>query len=226
MCKSLLLKMNRNRLVALMPALILISGCTSWYATWADRDAYGTISEGQAAALGKQYSFGIAYNPVDCGPYLKEAENETGSAVQVLTLEDALKVACKNSRSFQTRKEDLYSFALALANSSRGWETFLFGGSVNSTAAVERGDFGAPEERGESTNQYISGDGNVSLSRRLVGGGLLTLGASVNFLTDFLGVTDTQVGALVEASFTQPLLQGAWRGWPTKSSIAARGISS
>ena len=200
-------------LVTLVTTMTLISGCShSQYAKWADRDAYGTLSEGQAAALGKAYQFDIAYYPVDCDRYLKETEDENGGQVQVLTIKDALTVAFKNSRSFQTRKENLYSSALALATNSRGWDTFLPAGSVNSTYEAARTSRGGPEGGPDNTNRYISADGNYSLTRRLVGGGLLTLGASMNVVTNLLGQSDTAIGSLVEGGFTQPLLRGAWRG--------------
>jgi len=209
------IRMSRN-IGLLIAALAMLgclgSGCTpAWYAKWADRDAYGAISEGQASALGKGYRFDIAYNPVDCDSYLKKAKDETDSDVDVLSLEDALKVAFKNSRAFQSRKEALYSSALALANASRGWETVLPAGEVNSTGEMIRTNRGAPEGGADSTNRYINGDGNYSLTRRLVGGGLLTLGASLDFATNFLGLSDSQAGSLVEGGFTQPLLRGAWR---------------
>ena len=200
-------------MVILIAIITLLAGCrSSRYAQWADRDAYGTVSEGQAAALGNPYQFNIAYTPVDCSHYLKEAQDETGSQVQVLTIEDALKVAFKNSRSFQQRKEQLYSAALALATSSRGWDSLLPGGNVTSTAEAVRSSRGGPEGGTDHTNRYISTDGNYSLTRRLVGGGMLTLGASMNVVTNLLGGTDTEIGSLVEGTFTQPLLRGAWRG--------------
>jgi len=200
-------------IVVLMASMTVLSGCTpSWYATWADRDAYGAISEGQASALGKGYKFDIAYNPVDCDRYLKRAKDETDSDVDVLSLEGALQVAFKNSRAFQTSKETLYSSALALANASRGWETVLPVGEIDSTAEKIRTRKGAPEGGTDSTNRYINADGTYSLTRRLVGGGLLTLGATMNLVANVLGDSDTQVGSLVEGSFTQPLLRGAWRG--------------
>jgi len=205
---------RRALLIATLIATIaLISGCnSSKYAEWADRDAYGTITEGQAAALGKAYQFDITYNPVDCNRYLKEAEDEIGSNVQVLTIEDALKVAFKNSRSFQTRKETLYSSGLFLANVSRGWDKLLPIGSVSATGEATRTSGGGPEGGVDNTNRYISAEGNYSLTKRLVGGGLLTLGASMDYVTNFLGLSDTMAGSLVEATFTQPLLRGAWRG--------------
>ena len=208
--------MSRNigLLIATLAMLgCLGSGCTpSWYARWADRDAYGTISEGQASALGKGYKFDIAYDPVDSDNYLKKAKDETDSDVDVLSIEGALQVAFQNSRAFQTRKEALYSSALALANASRGWETVLPTGEINSTGEMVRTGKGGPAEGPDSTGRYIGGTGSYSLSRRLVGGGLLTLGASMNFVTNLLGLPDTQIGSLVEGGFTQPLLRGAWRG--------------
>jgi len=197
----------------LITTMMLMSGCSrSKYAAWADRDAYGTVSEGQAAALGKPYQFDIAYTPVDCASFLKDAADATGSQAQVLTIEDALKVAFKNSRAFQQRKEELYSAALALATSSRGWDSLLPGGSVTSTAEAARSSRGGPEGGPDNTNRYITADGNYTLTRRLVGGGLLTLGASMNVVSNLLGGTDTEIGSLVEGTFTQPLLRGAWRG--------------
>ncbi len=196
----------------LFPSITVVPGCTSWFAKWADRDAYGTISEGQSFALGKPYQFDISYDPVACETYLKTKENEKGDAVEVLTLADALKVAFKNSRSFQTQKESLYRAALSLATVSRGWQTVLPGGSVNGTAEKARTHNGPPKNGTDQTSEYISSNGKFSLTRRVVGGGLLTLGASVTFLKDFLGLSDTQIGSLVEGSFTQPLLRGAWRG--------------
>ncbi|MDP6045268.1 MAG: TolC family protein [Phycisphaerae bacterium] len=208
--------MSRNigLLIAALAMLICLgSGCTpTWYANWADRDAYGAISEGQSSALGKGYRFDIAYNPVDCDQYLKKAKDEADSEIDVLPIADALKVAFKNSRAFQTRKEALYAAALSLANLSRGWETVLPAGEINSTGEMIRTNKGAPEGGTDSTNRYINGDGNYSLTRRLVGGGLLTLGASMNFATNFLGLSDSQAGSLIEGGFTQPLLRGAWRG--------------
>ncbi len=200
-------------IVILITKMTLITGCrSSRYEKWADRDAYGAVSEGQAAALGKAYSFDIAYDPVDCNSYLREAEDETGNHEPVLTIEDTLRVGFKNSRSFQTRKEDLYSSALTLATRSRIWRGVLPSGNLNATAESTRTANGAPEGGTDQTNQYISVDGDYSITRRLVGGGLLTLGASMNMVSNLLGGTDTEVGSLIEGSFTQPLMRGAWRG--------------
>ena len=200
-------------IVTLVMTMTLMSGCSSsQYAERADRDAYGAISEGRAVALGQACQFNIAYRPVDCSGYLEETEDETGSQVEVLTIEDALEVAFKNSRSFQIRKEELYSAALSLATNSRGWEGLLPNGNVSSTAEAARTSRGGPEGGPDNTNRYITADGNYSLTKRLVGGGLLTLGASMNVVSNLLGGTETEIGSLIEAGFTQPLLRGAWRG--------------
>lgn len=198
--------------VILITTLALLSGCTSWYTEWADRDAYGSIAKGRAVALGKANPFNITYDPVDCDRYLKEVEDEAGGTVRVLTIEEALKVAFKNSRAFQTRKEDLYSSALFLATNSRDWETVLPAGSVDSTSEAARTSHGAPEGGADNSARYLNADGNYSLTRRLVGGGLLVLGASINSVTNFLGGSNTETDSFVESSFTQPLLRGAWRG--------------
>lgn len=200
-------------LIVILTAIIaLISGCkSSQYAEWADRAAYSAVSEAQGAALGEAYQFDITYNPVDCNHYLRQAEGIDGNDVHVLTVEDALKVAFHNSRSFQTRKEALYSSALFLANVSRGWEGLLPSGGVDAVGEMTRTSRGGPEGGPDNTNRYISADGNYSLAKRLVGGGMLTLGASLDYVTNFLGLSDTMAGSLVQATFTQPLLRGAWK---------------
>jgi len=190
-----------------------VAGCgPSWYARWADRDAYGTISGGQASALGKKYEFDISYDPIDCDRYLKSEEDETGQTVEVLAMEDALKVAFRNNRTYQSQKETLYSSALSLANLSRGWETLLPAGDIDATGEAARTGKGGPAGGTDNTTRYIDADSSYSLTKRLVGGGLLTLGASIDFATNFLGLSDTEIGSFVEGTFTQPLLRGAWRG--------------
>ena len=192
-----------------------LGGCTpAWYAGWADRDAYGTIKEGQAFVLGENFEFNIEYSPVDCRAFLENVESEIGrdEDVPVMTLANALRIAFKNSRAFQSRKESLYSSALLLASLSRGWETLLFDGNVGGTGEAIRTGKGGPEGGVDNTNRYISADAGASVTKRLVGGGLLTLGASMNYATNFVGLSETEIGSLVSGSFTQPLLRGAWRG--------------
>ena len=41
---------------------------------------------------------------------------------------------------------------------------------------------------------------------------MLSLAATLNYATAFLGSDSTPIGSLLEANFTQPLLRGAWRG--------------
>ncbi|MCD6304397.1 MAG: TolC family protein, partial [Planctomycetes bacterium] len=122
-----------------------------------------------------------------------------------LSLDDCLRIALRNSRDFQTRKEELFSAALALANTRRGWDFPLLGGSLAGTAGrtvVNRG--------GETDYGTFSPD--ASLTQRFIQGGALTLGASAELASDLLGWRSTTIGSLLSANFTQPLLRGAWRG--------------
>jgi len=203
------------KLVALFTATILTGCRSSWYARWADRDAYGTIEEGQRSVLGETFEFDIAYAPVDGREFLVNAESEREDERQLptMSLDDALKVAFKNSREFQARKEKLYSSGLSLATLSRGWSTLLFGGELDATGVAERKPETEAEGGAWDSNRYIDASGGLSVSKRLVGGGLIVLGASLDYAVDLIdSPSDSDVvGSLVNGSFTQPLLRGAWR---------------
>ncbi len=192
----------------------IAAGCTpSQYAEQADRDAYATVVSGQRSALGQTKSFNIDYHP------FAEEEAKTSKAikvgkkvisvgsgpVQVLTPSECLEIAFRNSRSFQTRKEELFRAALALANSRRGWTGPLLGGDL--TGDVERSRVEKSGEWVNSANAQI----NPSLMQRFRNGAVLTLATTVALASDLLGSDSTTVGSMIEANFTQPLLQGAWR---------------
>ena len=200
---------------ALCCAISSLVGCLpSWSVDWADRDAYGTIREGQDAVLGRSVDFDIEYAPVDSYEFLDGIDTslEGDPDLPVMTLENALKVAFRNSRTYQSRKEDLYSSALSFATLSRGWTTLLFTDNVSGVGEAAYTQGGGPEAGPDNTGQYINANGGVSLAKRFVGGGLLTLGASLSYAIDLLDGSDSELfGSLVSATFTQPLLRGAWR---------------
>ncbi|MFW6133435.1 MAG: TolC family protein [Planctomycetota bacterium] len=188
-------------------------GCTlEEYAAQADRAAYGALTGAQRAALGRDESFAVTYAPYiaddETGPIRigdKQVPLEAGAEPTMLNSRDCLRVALRNSRTFQTRKEDLYTDALALANARRGWDWPLIGGPIEAAAAHERT---LPEPGSESA----SAGGALDVTRRFVDGAVLTLGVTLDFATDFLGGSGTTAGSLLEANISQPLLRGAWRG--------------
>lgn len=194
----------------------LLSGCTTTqYAQQADRSAYSTISSAQKVALSQADSFDATYQPFTASAVSGEGAqsikigqkvlpmglNEPG----ILTLAECLEIASRNSRSLQTRKEQLYSSALALANERRSWNWPLLGGDLAAEASHESVAKGSKTNLGEA-------DAGVSLTQRFIHGGMLTLAVALDFAADFTGASGTTIGSLLEANLTQPLLRGAWRG--------------
>ncbi len=190
-----------------------LTGCTpSQYADQADEDALAVLDQGQRAVYGRERRFDIDYDPVwlsrrDQPTVIRVGEKvirRSGEPVE-LTLDEALEVAFRSSRSYQTRKEELFSSALAVANTRRAWNWTLLGGSLDAEASHTQ------IAKGDGTD---SGTGEVgpTLTKRFLHGGQLTLATVLDLATDFVGGSDTTIGGLVNANFTQPLLQGAWRG--------------
>ncbi len=188
-------------------------GCTpKQYAHQADKVAYGTVRSGQKTAIGQDRPFEVEYAPkqYDTSPArTKPATTEP----MALTLDKALEIAFSNSREFQTRKETLYTAALALANASRTWNWSFIDGNVTGDGEWTRSMRDGAEGGTDATAKDAGGAANPSLVQRFIHGGVLTLGATLDFATDFLGSESTPVGSLLEANLTQPLLQGAWRGF-------------
>jgi outer membrane protein TolC len=217
---------RKQRDVEFLPAAVLLAafaglaGCTpSQYAGQADRDALRTVQQGNQLAMGRPEAFGVAYNPYR--PKANEAKepnepNATivvggksiamdGNSLRKLSLDECLRIASRNSRSFQLQKESLYGAALALSNSRRGWDFPLPAGEITGDASR------IVVNKGGQTN---SGDAavNGSLVQKFVNGGVMTLGLGVDLASDLMGWKSTSLGSLVSANFTQPLLRGAWRG--------------
>ena len=204
-----------KKLAGLCISLAAVSaGCTpAQYATEADRDAYATVRQSQQFALGADRQFDIAYHP-DAQDQDKAASSihvarrvlPLGKGkVQTLTLEECSEIALHYSRAFQARKESLYTAALGLANSRRGWNFPLLGGAVAGEAGRSVVNRGAETNTGD-----LASEG--TLTQQLVHGGALTLGLGANMASDLLGWNSTTLGSLLSANFTQPLLRGAWRG--------------
>ncbi len=197
-----------------MMVVAALSGCTlKQYGNQADRAAYSTLAVGQTQALGESLPFEVAYAPLH---ELSAGEDQPiringkiiplgGDNPQVLTLNDCLEVAFRNSRQYQTRKEELYIDALNLANARRSWDIPLLGGLLEAEASH------TSINDGTETNFGAAAVG-PTLTQRFVHGGVLTLAATVDWMTSFVP-DSTVVGSLLEANLTQPLLRGAWRGF-------------
>ena len=195
-------------------SLLLLSCTPRQYARQADRDAYRTVRTRQGVAIGTTRPFDIAYAPSGYGPGgTLQAVKVNARVIElnaekpsVLKVGEALEIAFRNSRDFQTRKETVYSAALALANARRSWDYPLLLGDVAALAEHVK------ENKGPETPQATA-DPQATLTQQFYHGGVLTLGYALSFASDFSGIDNVLASSLLSADFRQPLLRGAWRGF-------------
>lgn len=124
---------------------------------------------------------------------------------QKLTADDCLQIAFRDSRTYQTRKEQLYVDALALANSRRDW--------ISNPSGSLQGDVARTVTEGGGDTKAANAAAILGISRRFYNGGLLALAAGIDLASTMAGSQSTVIDSLLTANFTQPLLRGAWRGF-------------
>jgi len=195
-------------------ALLASAGCRpDQYAQQADKAVYRLVKEKQQLALGQPARFDVAY-----APFARTGDDEAAKVIVVrgkpipvgplkpcvLNLADCLQIAVRNSREYQTQKEDLYSEALSLANLRHDWS--LLGGAVTSEEKLTR-------DRDNFNTWSGTGAAGLTFTQQLLTGGAATLATGLDFATDFLGIRSTTFGSFLSANVTQPLWRGAWRGF-------------
>lgn len=201
-----------------VPALLLAfaGGCSrSHYQQSADREATTIITAKGSVVPNMETNFTIAAGSsvaLDGLPTKSEPEEMFGSGgdfevgSHALSLEKALEIAVKNSRSYQNQKETLYLQALALSLARHRYTPIYSadaaGTYTETVAEVQTGVNTLLRER------TIRGAGSVRADYLLRSGGRI----AVDFTTDFLRFVSgdprvTSSSALV-ATFSQPLLRG------------------
>ncbi len=140
--------------------------------------------------------------------YPQKRENPPGEApwsgkkALRLSLRDALGVAARNSRDYQTRKETVFQAALALDVEANEFRNLLFGDG-DSTYSVDLS--GTEAVRGLATT------GTLSWERQLKGGTLLTAGFAIDLVKLLTQDRASSLGLFADATITIPLLRGAGR---------------
>lgn len=206
---------------------MVLTSCTNrHYEKAADKAAYAAIGQKTPLAKNMDEHFTIeqtnlfdilgapkATNVVD---FLgKEAETERGA--YVLTLERALAIGVNQSRTYQTRKEQLFLSALALTL-ARHQFTPIFGARgdatyvVTSTPVVDV----VPDAEGNLHPVFgVRESRSVTAGSAVSAGILLSTGArmTAQFTTDFLeylsGSSANTVASHLFGTITQPLWRGA-----------------
>ncbi len=188
-------------------------GCsTDHYRKSADKEAYQIIKQSSPKVPNMETQFSIetnqivALNDLPVVEKIDEVLGPTGTneiSCRILPLSRALKIAVKNSRTYQTRKETLYIEALSLSLvRHRYTPIFSGGGSAYWKRSAEDGVDGLVE------NQSVETSGNVGMDMLMSTGAKLATDFTVDFQRFFLGGPGTVTSSSLSATLTQPLLRG------------------
>lgn len=190
-----------------------LMGCsTEHYRKSADKEAYQIIQQRSPKVPNMETNFTIEANPMvplNDLPVVETIDktlgatstNELGS--RILPLSRALKIAVKNSRTYQNRKETLYLQALSLALTRHRY-TPIFGGGASAfwrRSARDSVD-GVVEVQSADTSA------NLGMDMLMSTGAKLATDFSLDFQRFFLGGPQTITSSSLAASLTQPLLRG------------------
>lgn len=209
---------------------VALAGCTNrYYRNSADRQVYSVIKSKTPQVPNMDTNFTIEQTnlvlleglPVltNVAEFLgPDGERERGAPV--LSLTDALAIAVRTSRTYQSRKETLYLSALSLTLVRHQFAPiFSAEGNVNYGGETERAvTVGIDQVTGQpiavlSDNlveqQRISASGSVGASWLIRDVGRLTTSLTADFLRFVTGDPRTFSSSALAATFTRPLLRNA-----------------
>ena len=220
----------RGTFLAALLLGMLVAGCTAkHYRKSADKEAYGLVQSKTPQVPNMDPRFTIEQTnaiwlealPVNTNVQTflgTDGERERGA--RVLTLEEALGIAVRNSRNYQFRKEQLYLSALRLALVRHEFEPiFSARGSVNYGGETARAvAIGIDEATGQPKvitsdnlveNQRVAASGNINASWLIRDVGRLTTSMTADFIRFVTGPSRVISQSRVAATFTRPLLRNA-----------------
>lgn len=216
--------------IAVAVLLAVGAGCTAnHYHKSADKEAYGIIKSKSGKVRNMDPNFTIEQTnnvllgkfPVSTNIYeFMGAEGEKERGARKLTLEDALAIAVQSSRTYQTRKETLYTSALTLSLARHRFAPiFSSSADINYGGQTERAvTVGVDEITGEpkiitSDNlverQRVSGGGSIGTSWLIRDVGRITTSLTSDFLRFVTGDPGVTTSSQLTATFTRPLLRNA-----------------
>jgi outer membrane protein TolC len=199
-------------LAALALALAL-AGCTAkHYRRAADRDAYRLIGQKAPLVTNMEPHFTIEQTnqisfeglPESNGTkdFLGEAaQSEIGA--KVLSLDKALEIAVKHSRTYQNSKEQLYLSALSLSL-ARHQFTPIFSGGGSGTYEVDTFPI---QNDGFSEIRTANANGRLGVDWLIRDLGRITAAFTTDFLRYVSGNPQSIISSQLGATFTRPLLR-------------------
>jgi outer membrane protein TolC len=182
--------------------VVLAAGCSAThYRNAADREVYGLIERGETNALGKRTGFRIdtpysMRDPQEIKAGELVQERAQGSRL-LLTIEDALRLAIANSRTYQRNKETLYLTALNLTREQFEFSPQLFASSVGTLA------------RDPNQSQSARLSSRVGVDQLLKSGARLSAVLANDILTYYVGQNPRSALSSISVNLVQPLLRGA-----------------
>jgi len=167
----------------------LLTGCSpSWHQRKADEEAYGVITAKTSHVPGMPRDFTIRRtSQAVADPLLPKGP---------LALDDALRIATHNSRSYQTTKESLYLGALSLVGSRHDHGT-VPSGSADLAYSVT-----------DLESRSVSGGVTLGLSRLFKWGTRVTTSLTSDLSKLLTGDRTETASSALSVTLTQPLLRG------------------
>ena len=158
------------------------------------------------ASLGTDYLKPVPYWPEKDYP-AKPLDQPTVPPWQkdrplVLSLADALRVAARNNRDYQTQKESVFRSALALDLEANQFRNLLYADVESEYSA----DYG-----GKNSIRGLANTGTASWERRLKNGTLLTAEFAIDLAKLLTQDRGSSLGLFGDATITIPLLRGSGR---------------
>ena len=210
--------------------MILAAGCTAnHYRKSADKEVYKAIAQRTPMVPNMDTNFTIAQTDVVSldrfsvttnafdflGP---DAEREAGA--RILPLEDALLIAVRHNRAYQSRKEQLYLTALNLTLAryrftpvfSSSGRARLIGQTEQAVSVVVDPVTQQPKVLLSDNlveQRRVSADGSVNVSWLIRDIGMITASFSADFLRYVTGDPRALTDSAVGATLTRPLLRNA-----------------
>jgi outer membrane protein TolC len=124
-----------------------------------------------------------------------------GPQLHTLNLTGALEAGARNSRVYQTRKEDVFRTALDL-DLARNNFRWIADGSVDATASADLSEGGA---------DGVTAGADLGVSRLLKTGALVAGAIGIDLVRLLTGAGGSSLGLFGDASIVVPLLRGAGR---------------
>jgi len=220
----------RSGSVAFVLLAMVFAGCTTkYYRQSADRSGYAAIKGKTPLVYNSDPSFTIEQtNTVSLDAYTLStnvvdflgAEGEKERNARVLTLDEALAIGVKTSRTYQSRKEQLYLSALSLTLIRHQFAPlFSASGNVNYEVQTERAvTIGIDELTGQPKPIFsdnlveehrVTGSGDISASWLIRDVGRITTAFTVDAVRLITGDRSLTTSSQISATFVRPLLRNA-----------------